>query len=113
MIVSGTPPEAPQIGVAAPWLDFRERDVYDILVSLAGATDDESNRAQFHHFWRDRRDLREYRFIGELGFGGKFYCSGSGHNWRVDCYPEDLTPYRKDVINETNSALATLEVDTP
>lgn len=89
----------------------RERDVYDILVKLAGAIDDESNRAQFHHFWNERDQYREYRFIGLLGFGGKFWCDSRGGGWHVDCYSEDKTPYRKTVIQNTNSALATLEAD--
>lgn len=89
----------------------RESDVYDILVKIAGATDDENNRSQWHHFWNERDQYHEYRFIGSLGFGGKFYCDGRGAGWRVDCYPEHATPLRQTIIQNTNSALATLEAD--
>jgi hypothetical protein len=80
--------------------------IYDVLVREAGATDDESNRAQFHYFWEDRASYREYRFMGTLGFGGKFWVSPEG--FYVNCYPENLTDDRAETIRRTNKALKRL-----
>ncbi len=55
-----------------------------------------------------RPDATEYRFIGSLGFGGKFYIP---RGWRVDCYPEDRTPERLTTITTANEQLAELEID--
>ena len=43
----------------------------------------------------------EWRFMGKLGFGGKYR---SGTN-RVDCYSEDETPERLDLIKQINIKL--------
>lgn len=48
----------------------------------------------------------EYRFCGELGFGGKFYLDSD--RWFVSSYSEDMTPKRKDIITLTNALLKEL-----
>jgi hypothetical protein len=80
-----------------------EKDVYDVLVKHAGANDGESERLQFHHFWEERHDYREYRFMGKLGFGGKLWVNR--REIYVNCYPEHITAERLEVIRETNAAL--------
>lgn len=48
-------------------------------------------------------DSGEFRFQGNLGFGGKFYFDELG--WRVGFYPEDHTQKRQDISNEVNAIL--------
>ncbi len=48
----------------------------------------------------------EYRFIGSLGFGGKFRNNGNHDGIpHVDCYSEDLTPEREAMIEAANKRL--------
>jgi hypothetical protein len=54
-----------------------------------------------HHFVEG---CREYRFMGALGFGGKFW----QQSMTVTCYPEDETPERRAIIERANAALADL-----
>lgn len=74
--------------------------VYDLLVSIGGA--DESDRSNFiYHHCTDKYGCDEWRFSGKLGFGGKYRSKRN----RVDCYKEDETPSRIDLINKLNSEL--------
>lgn len=75
--------------------------VYNILVEHAGA--DEHGRREFAAMHANGR-CDEYRFVGWLGFGGKFW----RHDWRVSAYPEDITPGRQAIVDVTNAALADL-----
>lgn len=51
----------------------------------------------------------EYRFCGALGFGGKFCNNGNRDNTPyVDCYREDETPARLQMIEAANKRLAEL-----
>ena len=51
----------------------------------------------------------EYRFMGALGFGGKFRNNGNLNNTPyVDCYPENETPERLSMIDRANERLAAL-----
>lgn len=53
----------------------------------------------------------EWRFCGNLGFGGKLYFSTYPHrnpDLYVDCYPEDNTPERAALIQKVNLRLAEL-----
>jgi hypothetical protein len=51
----------------------------------------------------------EYRFMGALGFGGKFRNNGNQNNTpHVDCYQEDETPERLKMIDAANVRLAEL-----
>ena len=48
----------------------------------------------------------EYRFIGALGFGGKFRNNGNNDNVPyVDCYFESLTPARQAMMDRANARL--------
>ena len=49
----------------------------------------------------------EYRFCGELGFGGKVYLEDHCAP-RVGCYKEDDTPKRLKMINAANKELEKL-----
>lgn len=49
----------------------------------------------------------EYRFMGSLGFGGKFRNNGNNNNVPyVDCYSEHETPERLKMIDAANARLA-------
>jgi hypothetical protein len=51
----------------------------------------------------------EYRFMGALGFGGKFRNNGNHNNTPyVDCYPEHETLARLKMIERANARLAEL-----
>src|ERR1700738_5082838 len=59
--------------------------------------------------YRVTREYHEYRFMGALGFGGKFRNNGNRDNTPyVDCYPEDETPARLRMIEAANVRLAVL-----
>lgn len=82
--------------------------VYDVLVREAGALSDRIERECFviaHEGGEWRTRCEEYRFQGLLGFGGKYRSKTN----TVDCYPEDMTPERAEIIARTNAALAALE----
>ena len=92
--------------------------IYDMLVEHAGATDSYDSRSAFVYGQR-YRFTPEYRFIGNLGFGGKFRRSDPGteerrlgltESWKVDCYSEDRTPERGIMIDAANAALRELLV---
>lgn len=80
-------------------------DIIHVLVSHAGLRDDADSLCRMAEAFTDP-SLREYRFIGSLGFGGKFWCDG---RWRVTCYREDDTPARLEAIAATNEALRELQ----
>jgi hypothetical protein len=78
--------------------------IYDLLVLKAGALE----------HWRDSfvtyiaSNGSEYRFQGNLGFGGKFY---NDHRWRINCYPEDASDERIELIVEVNTILEQMRHD--
>lgn len=80
--------------------------VYDLLIQHAGA--DEWQRQEFVLMHAEGR-CDEFRFIGWLGSGGKFW----RHRWQVSAYPEDLNgrPGRQAIIDVTNAALAALQAE--
>lgn len=79
------------------------RQVYDVLVECAGAPES-SWRDSFELEFTGERPTNEWRFCGDLGFGGKFRFP----RMTVDCYPEDETPSRLEIIKRTNARLAEL-----
>lgn len=82
---------------------------YSALVEHADAIDRDGERHAFvHAVSKADRPTDEYRFMGSLGFGGKFRNPGHGSVPYVDCYPEDMTSERSIVIDRTNEALAAL-----
>lgn len=80
--------------------------VYDILVATCGAA--EQNRDSFVRYLSDGEEYHghEFRFQGDLGFGGKFYDSLG--TWWVACYPEDETAERVKMIRLANVEIARL-----
>ena len=80
--------------------------LWTILVEEAGAYDTVADRYSFAtHF----PQCREYRFMGKLGFGGKVWMNANhdGDPY-VNCYPEDMNPERREIIERTNKRLAEL-----
>lgn len=51
--------------------------------------------------------LTEFRFIGNLGFGGKIW--NNRYSFYVTCYPEDETPVRLAAIKCANEELSKLQ----
>ena len=76
--------------------------VYDALVKIGGAS--ESMRENFILCHQHNIGCEEYRFMGELGFGGKYWSRTN----RVTCHSGDETPKRLAIIRELNDALAKL-----
>lgn len=80
--------------------------IWDVLVEHAGAS--QGGRADFVDVetWQD---CAEYRFMGALGFGGKFWRNRG--RWYVTAYPEDVKgrSERQQAIDATNAALAALK----
>lgn len=80
-----------------------------ILIELGGANDKIiSPNSDFLIYLSDERsrwDI-EYRFMGHLGFGGKFRTTHDG--WKVDCYREDKNPKRLKLITLINVELQQL-----
>jgi hypothetical protein len=80
-------------------MEFFNR-VYDLLVSIGGATESMRDSFIYHHA-RDKFPCDEFRFMGTLGFGGKYYRREN----RVSCYREDETPLRRQIIERLNAEL--------
>jgi len=75
--------------------------VYTILVNIGGAR--EGNREAFFFDHLDKEyPCEEWRFCGHLGFGGKYRSRSN----TVDCYNEDATALRKQIMQDVNRALA-------
>lgn len=85
--------------------------VWDVLAWHAGACDESYDDAlsprQEFVFNQTSENITEYRFMGPLGFGGKFW--NYAGRWYVTAYPEDMTPQRQQAIDDTNAALAALK----
>lgn len=91
--------------------DEQANRIYDILVRNAGA-DNRSHYREMFVVGVTNPKMREYRFIGDLGFGGKFW--NSDGKWYVTAYGEDIKYYvlsdRAEMITNANAALAGLKV---
>ena len=86
--------------------------IYDVLVGECKAP--ARSREHFIHA-QTRRHETEWRFMGSLGFGGKFWrttgrrSDGSwGECWYVNQYPEDATADSRGVIHAANAKLSAL-----
>lgn len=85
--------------------------VYDILVEECGAHDGDMERMSFQ---ANFHDFDEWRFMGNLGFGGKIWryaIYGNPHRtftFKVTCYPEDKTPELQTIIDRANARLEDL-----
>jgi hypothetical protein len=95
-------------------------EIYDILVEECGAPDEwrevkagpnkgekyNSHRGSFvQEFSENDNPTREWRFYGDLGFGGKFWWNGKFY---VNCYSEDSTPVIDKMIDKANERLLVL-----
>jgi hypothetical protein len=78
------------------------REIFDILVEDVSAN---KNSLEEFLVWSENGE-REFRFVGCLGYGGKFW--NYNDKWYVNCYSEDLTPKRQTVIDKVNDKLAAL-----
>lgn len=78
-------------------------EVYQVLTEECGAADDADALSSFVANHRDGR-VDEYRFMGSLGFGGKFW----QRDMRVSCYREDESPERLAMIEKANARLSEL-----
>jgi hypothetical protein len=77
------------------------KSIYRILISECGASPDKE-LGFVSAFSSDLTTPREWRFAeGKLGFGGKY----RHPSMRVDCYPEDSTSEREEIISRTNDKL--------
>ena len=85
----------------------KAQELYNQLAKLCGAP--ESYRADFIASYTRERYPTEWRFQGELGFGGKFWIRGD--KWYVNCYREDETPERRKMIDEVNKVLEDMPRD--
>jgi hypothetical protein len=81
--------------------DSVKKQIYDILVSHCGAS--ERWRNNFYAMF----PCDEYRFQGDLGFGGKIRYR-EGRLW-VDYYPEDETDAKETICSTANYALKQIE----
>jgi len=82
--------------------------VYDLLVSKGGASSDEYTKQSFIDYFLEGPDYptREWRFMGHLGYGGKFWRNDGSHY--VSCYSEDETKTRRAVIDDLNREIMRL-----
>jgi ATP-dependent DNA ligase len=92
-----------------PLTEAEARAIWAVLVEHAGASKGQQAADAFAWYQGDQV-CTEYRFQGSLGFGGKF--RRNSHSLRedryVDCYSEDLTMERAEMIDRTNAALKAL-----
>lgn len=78
--------------------------VYDVLMQECEAPEHYRDHFVYHqNADKGDGDMREWRFQGALGFGGKF--RKHHEKWYVDCYPEDETPERLAMIEKANVRL--------
>lgn len=88
-------------------MDMTKEDahaVYDILVEECGALEDERERFVRYHAKLDPDSSpTEWRFQGDLGFGGKFWRNNG--RWYVNCYPESRNDERNEMIHKANERL--------
>ena len=88
--------------------------VYDILVEECKAPESMRDAFVCHHINElhqvcEKHAYRsnEWRFQGNLGFGGKFW--QSKERWYVDCYSEDMADMQKPIIDKANKRLSDLK----
>lgn len=83
--------------------------IIDVLVAECGVPADLDSRIKLADFLT--RDLPgvEYRFMGNLGAGGKLFNANGGKLW-VSCYPENETPARIAAIGRANARINALLV---
>jgi hypothetical protein len=89
-----------------PWMAVQ---IWQVLIEECGNRND-GRRLDLYSFCayleKDTGFGHEYRFMGALGFGGKFY--NDHFSWRVGTYREDATPAKNEMIRRANVRLAEL-----
>ncbi len=96
-----------------PVSDAVARQIYALLAEKAGAPVNEMDdfihhaSGKFHAHWNINASELEWRFRGNLGFGGKIWMDKSQVPV-VRCYYEHLTPETQVIIDEVNKDLKTL-----
>lgn len=77
----------------------------EVIVEICGERPDPVKRVVFVDAHMDPRcPTKEYRISGHLGFGGK-YRSRAPEDDSVDCYSEDATPERQEIIRRAKEKL--------
>lgn len=84
-------------------------DIYEILVRVLDAPRDEDGHDVYQFVHHETKGCVEYRFMGCLGFGGKFW--NANDRWYVNCYPEDRTEELDALMKIANDALAFLRAE--
>jgi len=79
--------------------------IYTVLIEIGGAT--ENMREPFIDYNMDEGCIvYEWRFGHKLGFGGKYRKVKN----EVDCYKEDETPERLELIEKINRQLKNIKL---
>lgn len=90
--------------------DIADR-IYSILVETCGASSNSHDRDSFiYNHTKTEYTSQEFRFGGWLGFGGKF--RNHGNFWSVDCYREDESAVTLLMIDNANTKLQALYLET-
>jgi hypothetical protein len=76
--------------------------VWTILVEECGVPERER---EIFIFLIGMDDITEYRFCGNLGFGGKFW----PNKFEVNCYQEDENEERRTAMEKANGRLVALK----
>jgi hypothetical protein len=85
--------------------------IWDVLVAECGNRNDEPERGMFLRYITEETEPLEWRFMGSLGFGGKFYVNGNG--WYVGCYREDRTTEGEEAIRLANEKIKAIQAAGP
>ncbi len=89
--------------------DQQARSVLKILVEECGHKVFDPRDGDAFVWSVTKGACREYRFIGALGCGGKFRNNGNYNDTPyVDCYRENETPARLQMIDSANARLREL-----
>ena len=88
---------------AKPLTIAQAEAVYAVLMDHCAASP--ALRDEFIRYVTGAGGFYEFRFMGNLGFGGKFNNKTQGAPWYVTCYPGDSTPERREVIANVNALL--------
>jgi hypothetical protein len=92
--------------------DQAAQAAYDVVTNNCGAPVHARNPCAFHFTRWNGRAPTEFRFQGDLGFGGKLYLSRA-RGFYVDTYPEDRTRSRAAAIEAANAELASINTRFP
>jgi hypothetical protein len=82
-------------------------EVWDLLVREAGASKREQDRQNFvYDYCQVEYPVTEYRFMGKIGFGGKFWRNAG--EFYISCYREEETPEKTALIRKVNEGIKEL-----